>query len=84
MEIQIKPIIYIIVSLLLLWQLIKWLVPFLFNAFMSYIQGIVIEGESEFNTNKKVFDFFDYSKFEESKKTNKESYTEYIDFEEID
>ena len=84
MEFYIKPFIYIIISLFLLWQLLKWVIPFLFNALMSYIQGIVLESENTSPNREQAFDYLNYLKTLKHKNSTKETYPEYADFEEID
>lgn len=84
MDIQVKPIIYILVSLFLLWQILKWIVPFLLNSIVSYIQAIVLEGQVEPDDRKKVLDYLNYPNGLKPKMSQKESYSEYVDFEEID
>ena len=84
MDFQIKPIIYILISLFLLWQLLRWLVPFLFNFIVSYIQGVVLEGPVNPDDRKKVLDYLNYPNGLKPKTSRKETHSDYADFEEID
>jgi hypothetical protein len=46
MEFNIKPLIFIVLSLVLLWQILKWFIPFVFVRLMSYIRSIVLDEHS--------------------------------------
>ena len=80
MEIYIKPFIYIVICLFLLWQLLKWFIPYLFNSLMSYIQGVVLEGQD----SKAEVDYLNLPNTFEYQSLSKESFAKQIDFEEID
>lgn len=84
MDLQIKPIIYILISLFLLWQVLRWFVPFLFNFIVSYIQGVVLEGQLSPDDRKRILDYFNYPNGFTPKPSRKETNSEYVDFEEID
>jgi len=84
MDFQIKPIIYILICLLLLWQLLKWIVPFLLNSLVSYMQGIVLDGHVKPDDKKRVLEYLNYPNDLSPKMSLKETSSEYMDFEEID